>query len=687
MTFPRRSLCQPGIVLLLSCVLALPSAAQTIDWAGSAGGTSLDSGAVLAADSSGNMLAMGLFHYTVTLDPGGPDQTTLAGGPNAIYLARYAPDGRLLRAVLAANGSDWLVAGDLAVTQDGETIVVGEFRKTAVFGEGTPGEVQLDTGANTGLFIARFDTSGALLWAKEAGGLNTTGTLLGKTVSVTDDGTIHVSGYLSGAVVLDEGLPTQQVQGNASVHGFMLARYTPTGALAYFSYWPASYTYIPTSMHIDEAGYTYLTGYYLLNDAAGRYSGFIARLNPDGGLRWLKSMSGTALGRGDAISVDGNAYSYVTGFFTGSLTLGSGEAGETTLLSAGDRDIFVAKYNPSGALVRATRHGGTGDDRGAAVVVRPAGDAHYVAGSFTGTASIAGSSYVAHGAQDIFLARFDATSTPIWLEQYGGPLADTPSRMTQDRDGNLYLTGSFFDTLTFPGNGASHTLVSNGLSDAFFVRVTAPGQEIDREPPVCELGYISDLPPYQFDMIFKDFGSGLASLRVSNGTGFHFEIDRGSGEFLALNDIVYLTGESSIQVNVEPVHAVRNLNRFYDARRAIVFEVTDKLGHVTRCDPAGGVITTSAPSPLAQNYPNPFNPTTTIRFDLTDLPGESIRLTVFDVTGRAVRTLARGARAGGVYEVEWDGRDDAGRVMASGVYLYRLDVDGQVFTRTMLLMK
>ncbi|MDI6400848.1 invasin domain 3-containing protein, partial [Balneolaceae bacterium ANBcel3] len=83
---------------------------------------------------------------------------------------------------------------------------------------------------------------------------------------------------------------------------------------------------------------------------------------------------------------------------------------------------------------------------------------------------------------------------------------------------------------------------------------------------------------------------------------------------------------------------------------------------------------------LFQNYPNPFNPSTHIRFAV---PEEShVRLAVFDVLGRQVALLADDRYMKGHHEVQWD----AG-LLPSGVYLYRMEADGQVFTRKMLLVK
>lgn len=73
---------------------------------------------------------------------------------------------------------------------------------------------------------------------------------------------------------------------------------------------------------------------------------------------------------------------------------------------------------------------------------------------------------------------------------------------------------------------------------------------------------------------------------------------------------------------------------------------------------------------LQQNYPNPFNPTTTIELAL---PQDSeVQLVIYDISGRRVRTLVQAVLPGGFHEIVWDGRNDAGQPVSSGVYLYRV---------------
>ncbi len=89
---------------------------------------------------------------------------------------------------------------------------------------------------------------------------------------------------------------------------------------------------------------------------------------------------------------------------------------------------------------------------------------------------------------------------------------------------------------------------------------------------------------------------------------------------------------------------------------------------------------------LRQNYPNPFNPSTTISYSVPE-GGSEIRLEVFDIRGRLVRVLASGAHEQGSYRVRWDGTDEAGRAVSSGVYFGRLRAEGFSAVRKMVLVK
>ncbi len=107
------------------------------------------------------------------------------------------------------------------------------------------------------------------------------------------------------------------------------------------------------------------------------------------------------------------------------------------------------------------------------------------------------------------------------------------------------------------------------------------------------------------------------------------------------------------------------------------------FSHLPSASPAGEA--PAAEAVLHANFPNPFNPMTTFSFELKY--ADRAELTVIDARGRLVRTLVQGEQPAGHHEVVWDGRDDQGRQVASGVYYYRLRAAGLQYTRAATLIK
>jgi hypothetical protein len=89
---------------------------------------------------------------------------------------------------------------------------------------------------------------------------------------------------------------------------------------------------------------------------------------------------------------------------------------------------------------------------------------------------------------------------------------------------------------------------------------------------------------------------------------------------------------------------------------------------------------------LGQNAPNPFNPATSIRFSVAH-QGAHVTLAIYDVTGRLVRELVNEPTPAGEHLARWDGRSSSGRPVSSGIYFYRLSVDGWTDSRKMVLLK
>lgn len=118
-----------------------------------------------------------------------------------------------------------------------------------------------------------------------------------------------------------------------------------------------------------------------------------------------------------------------------------------------------------------------------------------------------------------------------------------------------------------------------------------------------------------------------------------------------------------------------------------VYVGSDDGMYIMRLDPAlVGVTTTSSfKSALHQNHPNPFNPSTTIRYELAD--AGRVNLTIYSVEGKHVRTLVDEVESAGSHDVVWDGRNDAGVRVGSGVYFCTMRAGSCVQTRRLVLLK
>ncbi|MGB2697781.1 MAG: FlgD immunoglobulin-like domain containing protein [Candidatus Zixiibacteriota bacterium] len=88
---------------------------------------------------------------------------------------------------------------------------------------------------------------------------------------------------------------------------------------------------------------------------------------------------------------------------------------------------------------------------------------------------------------------------------------------------------------------------------------------------------------------------------------------------------------------------------------------------------------------LSQNYPNPFNPDTKIDFSIPR--NSKVRLSIYNVMGQRIKTLVDETKTAGYYDVIWDGRNEKGKEVASGTYIYKLEADDFKETKKMILLK
>ncbi len=247
---------------------------------------------------------------------------------------------------------------------------------------------------------------------------------------------------------------------------------------------------VAMSVAVDGDGNTVLAGYFEsvvdvdpgpgeeLLVSNGQNDAFVMKLDTDGALLWLLQVGGAGADYATGVSVDATGNVYVTGAFNDVVDFDPG-AGVAELTSAGEHDIFLAKYSPAGAYLGAWGVGGPGYDEPKCVVAGPLGSV-YLLSYFSGTIDAdpgAGVLAIAsQGQLDMLVQRFTSEGELVWAQGTGSSGADLGLSMALDAEKNIWITGSFEGTVDFdPGTGTS-PLISAGAWDIFVTKRSADGE-------------------------------------------------------------------------------------------------------------------------------------------------------------------------------------------------------------------
>ena len=230
---------------------------------------------------------------------------------------------------------------------------------------------------------------------------------------------------------------------------------------------------------------------------------------------WATSIGGTNSDYGYDIATDSNGNVYVTGRYSGTVTIGS-----TTLNSAGSSDAFVAKYNTSGTVQWAMSIGGTSSDYGQAIATDSAGNV-YVTGYYSGSVTIGSTTLNSAGSTDAFVAKYNTSGTVQWAMSIGGTSPDYGYGIATDSGGNVYVTGYYRGSVTI----GSTTLNSvGGSNDTFVVKYSPPiALHINKSVDVTgDINFTGNLT--QNGSAYGGGGSGSSLWTESSG-----DIQRSSG--------------------------------------------------------------------------------------------------------------------------------------------------------------
>ncbi len=300
---------------------------------------------------------------------------------------------RQVTAVVLAGGDGADSGHSLAVDTAGNRYLTGSFQTRATFGADTNTVVLTSRGGDDG-FVAKYDATGALVWARQVGGASADAA---RGIAVAADGSVYVAGFFSSSAV-----------------------------------------FVGSPIRLTAQGQTDL---------------FVAKYTGDGQLVWAFRGGGTTTDNGLDLAVDGGGNALLTGVFSGAATFADADApAAATLTSAGSTDIVIAKYDEQGQLVWARRAGGSGNDAGRGITVDGAGNV-YVTGGFSAQAAFVSPAktvtLTSAGVDDVFVARYGPGGNLQWAQRAGGAKADRGLAIALDASGTSYVTGFFTEEATF----------------------------------------------------------------------------------------------------------------------------------------------------------------------------------------------------------------------------------------------
>jgi len=313
------------------------------------------------------------------------------------------------------GSSSWDVGHSITTDPNGNVYAVGAFSYTVDFDPGAA-TANLTSAGATDIYIQKTDVIGNLIWAKRIGGFIND---FAYSITYDGNGNLCIAGYFQGTVDFDPGSATSNLT------------------------------------------------------AAGGYDIFVLKIDTSGNFMWAKRMGGTADNFGVYITSDTNGNIFTTGDYQGTADFDPG-SGITNLTSNGGRDIFIQKLDANGNFLWAKSMGGTGDDKGFSVTTDANGNV-YTVGNFTNNVDfdpgVGTTNATSYGFSDIFIQKLDATGNFIWVKRYGGTGSDDAVSITSDFGANIYVSGSFQDTVYFDSGPGTSDLISAGSNDIFVLKL------------------------------------------------------------------------------------------------------------------------------------------------------------------------------------------------------------------------
>ncbi len=316
------------------------------------------------------------------------------------------------------------------------------------------------------------------------------GDVNGRGVVTDASGNIYVAGSYSGIADFDPGPAALNVRGSGGTDIF-LAKYRSDGSLDFVKSIGYTLNEDVNNISIDAAGNIYICGLFsgsvdfdpgpgvaTLTTVSSSQDIFIAKYDALGNYVYARALSSNSGKQCFDVAVDASGYVCITGDFQNTLDFDPGP-GTANLTSAGNTDMFVARYDVNGNYVYAIRMGAASTDEGYSIAVDASGNA-YVTGYYRGTVDFdpgAGTATLPNSVNtDMFLAAYDVNGNYLFAKNLSGTGNEEGNSIALDASSNIYLTGTFSGTVDFdPGAGVVNVNSNSGSSDIFLAKYDALG--------------------------------------------------------------------------------------------------------------------------------------------------------------------------------------------------------------------
>ena len=402
-------------------------------------------------------------------------------------------------------GTDTAIGYGVATDSSGNVIVTGRLGGgvLTVFDSSGVSNASFTSVAGNDCFLAKYSSTGAVLWAAQIGGGNTD---TANAIATDSSGNMFVTGVYGGAgfaltLYNTGGTIGGTLAASSGTSDVFIARYTSAGAVSWGARIASTGADVGTAVATDPSGNVFVTGYYdatltLFNSSGvsnaslpitGGTDGFIAKYSSAGSVLWAARIAGTgtANDRVNGIATDSSGSAFVTGIYTATLTLfNSSGVSNASLPFAGGVDCFVAKYTSDGAVSWAAQIAGatTSSDFGYGIATDSSGNV-FVTGQYGAaltlynTGGSTGATLASTATNDVFVAKYSSTGSVLWAARIAGSGADTGAAIATDSSGNVLVTGFHGATLTlFNSSGVSNaSLPFAGGVDCFVAKYSADG--------------------------------------------------------------------------------------------------------------------------------------------------------------------------------------------------------------------